>query len=389
VPQRLAVLGSTGSIGTQTLDIVRLFPSRLRVHALAAGANADLLADQALEFEPSVIAIGDASLVDGLASRLASMGSRRPEILHGPDAPSQIAESDEVDVVMAAIVGAAGLPSTLAAARAGKRIALANKESLVAGGALVTAAARRSGAVLLPVDSEHSALFQCLVGEPPERVERLTLTASGGAFRDRDLSTFDRITPADALAHPTWSMGAKVTIDSATMMNKGLEVIEARWLFGLDADRIDAVVHPQVVVHSLVTFVDGSAKAQLGLPSMKLPIQYALTYPDRWPAPHPRLDWREVGRLDFRPPDPERYPCLGLAFDALRAGGRATTVLNAANEVAVAHFLEGRIRFLDIAAVVSDVLAETGTGPADTLDAVRDADARARRAAEEACHRRA
>ncbi len=385
--QHVAVLGSTGSIGTQTLDVARLFPDRVRVHALSAHSNVDLLAEQAREFKPSVIAIGDAEGADALAERLASMGTRRPEILHGSDALEQIAASSEVDTLVAAVVGAAGLRSTLAAACAGKRIALANKESLVAGGEIVTRAVAQSSAQLLPVDSEHSALFQCLVGEPPERVEKLTLTASGGPFRTRDLSTFGAITPSDALNHPTWSMGAKISIDSATMMNKGLEVIEARWLFDIPADRINVVIHPQSIVHSLVTFVDGSAKAQLGMPSMVVPIQYALTYPDRWPAPHPRMDWAEIGRLDFAPPEAARYPCLGLAFDALEQGGTAPAILNAANEVAVAHFLDGALGFVDIASVVADVLSAADVQSADSLDAVLGADADARRLATAACVR--
>ncbi len=385
--QRIAVLGSTGSIGTQTLDVARLFPERIRVEALSAHSNVGLLAEQAREFSPSVIAIGNAKDADRLADGLVDMGERRPEIVHGSAALERIAASSEIDTLVAAVVGAAGLRSTLAAARAGKRIALANKESLVAGGEIVTRAVAQSGALLLPVDSEHSALFQCLVGEPPERVEKLTLTASGGPFRTRDLSTFGAITRSDALKHPTWSMGAKISIDSATMMNKGLEVIEAHWLFGISADRIDAVIHPQSIVHSLVTFVDGSTKAQLGVPSMVVPIQYALTYPDRWPAPHPRMDWAEIGRLDFSLPQRERYPCLDLAFAALEQGGAAPAILNAANEVAVAHFLDGAIGFVDIASAVADVLSAADIQPADSLDAVLAADAESRRLAEAACER--
>ncbi len=387
VTQRIAVLGSTGSIGTQTLEVARLFPQRMRIAALTAHSNVDLLAAQAREFKPSVVAIGNSDGADALAQRLAGMGAGRPEILHGERALEQIASSADIDTLVAAVVGAAGLRSTLAAARAGKRIALANKESLVAGGQLVTRAVAQYGAQLLPVDSEHSALFQCLVGEPSQSVEKLTLTASGGPFRTRDLSTFGAITPSDALKHPTWSMGAKISIDSATMMNKGLEVIEAHWLFGVSPARIDVVIHPQSIVHSLVTFADGSAKAQLGVPSMVVPIQYALTYPDRWPAPHPRMNWAEIGRLDFALPDPTRYPSLGLAFGALEQGGTASAILNAANEVAVAHFLGGALRFADIASVASDVLASADVVPADSLDAVMDADAHARRMAREVCGR--
>ncbi len=279
-------------------------------------------------------------------------------------------------------MGAAGLGSTLAAARAGKRIALANKESLVVGGALVTEAAAASGAQLLPVDSEHSALFQCLAGEPAEAVERLVLTASGGPFRTRALGTFGAITPEEALQHPTWAMGAKITIDSATMMNKGLEVIEAHWLFGVEGARIGVVLHPSSIVHSFVVFRDGSTKAQLGPPSMKVPIQLALSWPDRWEAPHARLDMGAPFSLDFFPPEPERYPALALAFAALEAGGAAPAVLNAANEVAVARFLSRTLTFSGIAACVEATLAAAPSFEADTLDGLMAADAWARAYAE-------
>ncbi len=373
---RLAVLGSTGSIGTQTLDVARLFPEKLRVTALAAHRNTELLEKQAREFRPEVIAIGSEADARTLQRSLVGTGI---EVLHGPDALAEIARMPGVDTVVAAVVGAAGLASTFAAVEAGKNVALANKESLVVGGALVTAKARETGAVLLPVDSEHSAIFQCLVGEPPERVESITLTASGGPFRTREVTTFDAIRPSEALRHPNWSMGAKITIDSATMMNKGLEVIEAHWLFGVAPEKIDVVIHPQSVVHSLVTFVDGSAKAQLGVPSMVVPIQYALTYPDRWPAPHARLDWTTVGALDFAAPEAARYPCLGLAYAALREGGTAPAILNAANEVAVAHFLDGRVRFTDIARIVEKTLVGIASEEAASLDVLAAADARARR----------
>lgn len=377
---RLAVLGSTGSIGTQTLGVVRLFRERLRVTALTAHRNVDLLEEQAREFAPEVVVIGTEEGARVLEKRLAGTGI---EVLCGAEAICHVATRPDVDTVVAALVGAAGLASTLAAVEAGKDVALANKESLVVGGALVTEAARKSGAKLLPVDSEHSAIFQSLVGEPVERVEKITLTASGGPFRDRPLGTFAAITPEEALKHPNWDMGAKVTIDSATMMNKGLEVIEAHWLFGLAAEKIDVVIHPQSVVHSLVTFVDGSVKAQLGVPSMVVPIQYALTYPDRWPAPHARLDWQAAGRLDFYAPDAARYPALGLAFEALRAGGTAPAVLNAANEVAVAHFLAGRIRFTRMAPLVEATLAALSAAPVDSVERLNEADAEARRVAEE------
>ena len=376
-PQRLAILGSTGSIGAQTLDVAALFPGRLAVHALVAGSRWRQLADQARAVRPAVVAIADEAAYAPLREALADLPV---EVRAGQDAIEAIAADPEVDTVVAAIVGAAGLGPTLAAARAGKRIALANKESLVVAGALVEAACRASGAVVLPVDSEHSALFQSLVGEPVESVERLILTASGGPFRERDARSFDAITPDQALDHPNWSMGAKVTIDSATLMNKGLEVIEARWLFGIGADRIGVVVHPQSVVHSIVAFADGSSKAQLGVPTMVVPIQYALTFPDRWPAPHPRLDWSTLRQLDFEAPDETRFPALGLAFAALRQGGGAPAALNGANEVAVARFLAGEIRFPDIPRVVEAALA-TAPATADTLGALLAADAEARRGA--------
>ena len=330
---------------------------------------------QAREFRPDVVVMGDEGAARTLAARLAGTGIR---VEAGPAALDAVAADAAVDTVVAALVGAAGLSSTLAAARAGKRIALANKEALVVGGALVTAAARASGATILPVDSEHSALFQCLAGEPEGAVEKLWLTGSGGPFRTRPLATFDAVTPAEALRHPTWAMGAKITVDSATMMNKGLEAIEARWLFGVGADRIGVVLHPTSVVHSLVVFRDGSAKAQLGPPSMKVPIQLALSWPERWAAPHERLTFADPFALAFEPPDPARYPALGLAFDALRAGGAAPAVLNAANEAAVADFLGRRRSFPGIAAAVADALAAAPAFDAATLDGLVEADRWAR-----------
>ena len=375
--RRLAVLGSTGSIGVQTLEVAALFPDRLKVDALVAGSDWASLAAQALDVQPRVVVIADESAFTPLRDALANTTI---EVRAGTSAIEDVAGAPDVDVVVAAIVGAAGLRPTLAAARTGKIIALANKESLVVAGALVEAACRESGAVVLPVDSEHSALFQALLGEPLDTIETLILTASGGPFRQRDAGTFGDITREEALAHPNWSMGAKVTIDSATLMNKGLEVIEAHWLFGVEADRIEVVVHPQSIIHSMVAFVDGSTKAQLGVPTMCVPIQYALTFPDRWLAPHPRLDWASIGSLDFEAPDLSRFPALGLAFDALRKGGAAPAVLNAANEVAVARFLAGDIRFPDIPHLVEDALADS-PARADTLDDLIAADAEARRRA--------
>ncbi len=375
-PRGVVVLGSTGSIGTQALEVAALFPDRLRVDALAAGTRWELLAQQARAHRPRLAVIADETKADDLRRALAGTGT---EVQAGADAVRQLGALD-TDVVVAAIVGAAGLAPTLEAVRAGRTVALANKEALVVAGALVQAEAQRSGAVVVPVDSEHSALFQCLVGERADTVERLILTASGGPFRQRDGGTFDAITPDQAVAHPNWSMGAKISVDSATMMNKGLEVIEARWLFGVPGDRIDVVVHPESVVHSIVEFVDGSSKAQVGPPDMKVPIQVALTYPDRWPAPHPRLDWTTAGPLTFEAVDRARFPCLDLAFAALATGGSAPAALNAANEVAVARFLAGDIRFTDIPRLVETSLSAADNG-ADTLDALRDVDREARQLA--------
>lgn len=376
-PRRLAILGSTGSIGVQTLEVAALFPERLGIDTLVAGSDWESLAMQAKATHPRVVVIADEAAYASLKNELAGTDI---EVRAGAEAIELAAAAPEVDVVVAAIVGAAGLRPTLAAARAGKTIALANKESLVVAGALVKEACRESGAVVLPVDSEHSALFQAVVGEPLDTVDRLILTASGGPFRQRDAGSFEAITREEALAHPNWSMGAKVTIDSATLMNKGLEVIEAHWLFGFDADRIEVVVHPQSVVHSIVEFVDGSYKAQLGVPTMCVPIQYALTFPDRWPAPHPRLDWATLGSLDFEAPDLVRFPALGLAFEALRKGGAAPAVLNAANEVAVARFLSDEIRFTEIPRLVEAALAEA-PARAESLEALMAADAAARQLA--------
>ena len=376
-PRRVVVLGSTGSIGTQTLEVAALFPDRLGVEALAAGSDWEALARQARAVRPAAVAIADEPAYRPLRDALADTDI---EVAAGSEAVEALA-TRQADVVVAAIVGAAGLRPTLAAVEAGRTVALANKEALVVAGALVAEAAGRTGARVIPVDSEHSALFQCLVGEPANAVERVLLTASGGPFRDRAAGTFDAITPEEALRHPNWSMGAKITVDSATMMNKGLEVIEAHWLFGLPAERIEVVVHPQSIVHSVVEFVDGSSKAQVGVPDMKVPIQVALSYPDRWPAPHERLAWSQVGPLEFADPDPSRFPCLRLAFDALVEGGTAPAALNAANEVAVDAFLDGRIRFTDIPRLVEAGMA--GADPeAGTLDALLDVDRQARQRAE-------
>lgn len=372
----LSILGATGSIGTQTLDIVRLFPDRLKVKALTGHRNAALLIEQALEFRPDCVVLGDETRAATVRDALAGTGIR---VLAGREGMVEAAALSGVDVVVAAVVGVAGLEPVLAAIRAGKLIALANKETLVVAGALVNDLLGEHGSTLIPVDSEHSAIFQCLVGEPVAAVESLTLTASGGPFRDRPVETFAQITRKEALQHPNWSMGAKITIDSATMMNKGLEVIEAHWLFGLAADQIDVLVHPQSIIHSMVAFVDGSTKAQLGVPDMRVPIQYALSYPDRWPAPHPRMDWQQITGFDFEQPDFDKFPCLRLAYDALACGGTAPAVLNAANEQAVALFLKDRIRFVDIPVCAERALAALAQGGQPSYEILVEADTAARR----------
>ena len=380
-PRGVAVLGSTGSIGTQTLDVLRLFPDQFRVRALTAGSNVDLLVEQAQEFEPDCVAIGDESCLPRLEDRLSGT---QVDAYGGEDGLCRAAARPDVDVVVAAVVGFAGLAPVVSALRHGKQVALANKETLVVAGSLIRALLQETDGTLLPVDSEHSAIFQCLAGESEQVLERIILTASGGPFRTRDAATFADVTVDEALDHPNWSMGAKISIDSATMMNKGLEVIEAKWLFDLDVDQIQVLVHPQSIVHSMVAFADGSVKAQLGVPDMKVPIQYALSYPARWPAPHERLDWSDVSRLDFETPDVEKFPCLQLAFEALKQGGTAPAVLNAANEQAVSLFLDKEIRFTDIPRAIEQALERVPGTEADVdLDTLTDADAEARRCVQE------
>ena len=375
-PRGLCLLGSTGSIGTQSLDVVRLFPDRFRVEALTAYRNAEVLIEQALEFEPACVVVGAPEAWKTVADALRGTRTR---VLQGAEALLEAATLPAVETVVAAVVGFAGLAPTLAAIQAGKKIALANKETLVVAGGLVNALLEKHAVLLIPVDSEHSAIFQCLVGEPAHAVETLILTASGGPFRARPVETFSDITLAEALRHPNWSMGAKITIDSATMMNKGLEVIEARWLFDLQADRIQVLVHPQSIIHSMVTFQDGSTKAQLGVPDMKVPIQYALSYPERWAAPHERIDWTKMRQLDFENPDFQKFPCLSLAYEALRAGGTAPAILNAANEAAVALFLAEKIRFIDIPKRIEAALGCLSEGSTPNLEGLVRADNAARR----------
>ena len=384
----VAVLGSTGSIGESTLDVLRRHADRFRVVALSAHRNVERLAAQAAEFRPDYVAIADASLATALSASLAQRGVRIP-VLAGSDAATEVAAMPEAAFVMAAIVGAAGLPSTLAAARTGKRLLIANKEALVMAGPLVLAAARQSGATIIPIDSEHNAIFQCMptgmaLGAPPAGVRRILLTASGGPFRDWPAAALQDVTPEQACAHPVWRMGRKISVDSATLMNKGLELIEASRLFGLPAERIEVVIHKQSVVHSLVEYVDGSVLAQLGSPDMRTPIAQALAWPERLPSGVQFLDLLQVARLDFEAPDPARFPCLGLAIEAARVGGDMPAVLSAANEVAVAAFLEGRLRFGGIAGVCAQVINNwKGDRGAASLSAILDADARARRLAGE------
>jgi 1-deoxy-D-xylulose-5-phosphate reductoisomerase len=376
--RRVTVLGSTGSIGRTALDVARQLNGALAVVGLSTRTNVPLLAEQVREVRPEAVAVESAAAADalrGLAPHWAG------EILVGAQGLADLAGGTSADIVLVAVVGAAGLAPTLAALEAGKTVALATKEVLVAGGALVTAAARRTGAAILPVDSEHSAIFQCLAGQPAAGVAGLWLTASGGPFLRLDPAAMDAVTPADALRHPTWRMGPKVTIDSATLMNKGLEVIEAHWLFGIPESAIHVVIHPQSVVHSLVEFIDGSFLAQLGAPDMHLPVQYALTHPARMARTGARLDLYTVGTLGFEAPDPVRFPCLTAARDALAAGGTAPAVLNAANEVSVRLFCEGRLRFTDIARNVRRVLDAHPARPATSLESILRADADARRAA--------
>jgi len=365
----ISVLGSTGSIGTQTLQIAEEFPEQFRVVALTAGRNLELLVQQIQRHQPELVALADADLLPELQQRIAALPNdqkplRTPQLVGGPDGLNTAASWDSADLVVTGIVGCAGLLPTLAAIRAGKDLALANKETLIAAGPVVLPELKRSGSRLLPADSEHSAIFQCLqgtpwaenarlsTGVPTPGLRRIQLTASGGAFRDWEAQDLVKATVADATSHPNWSMGRKITVDSASLMNKGLEVIEAHYLFGLDYDHIEIVIHPQSIIHSMIELADSSVLAQLGWPDMKLPILYCLSWPSRLDTPWRRLDLTEVGQLTFRAPDPAKYPCMELAYAAGRAGGTMPAVMNAANEEAVAQFLEERIHFLDIPDVI-------------------------------------
>ena len=372
----IAILGSTGSIGRMTLEVCASLGPPYRVVALAAGRQVDRLARQAAETGAQTVAVRDDEAAEGLRKALPQGAA--PEILVGPDGLVALASRDDVDIVVSAVVGGAGLPAALAAVKVGKRLALANKEALVMAGELVMAEARRSGAEILPVDSEHSAIFQAMASGRAEEVSRVVLTASGGPFYRRSDEAREHVTAAEALDHPTWSMGRKITIDSATLMNKSLEVIEAHHLFGLEAEKISVLIHPESTVHSLVEFVDGACLAQLGPPDMRMPIQYALTWPDRRPAPWPRLDLAALGGLHFETPDMERFPALQLGFEVIRQGKTFGAALSGADEVAVEAFLDGRIRFGDIVPLVQRVLGAHDTVADPSLDDILAADAWAR-----------
>jgi len=386
--KRLTIIGSTGSVGRNALRVVEHLPDRLEVFALAAHSAVERLAEQAAAFRPKVVALADASRTEQFYFECRRKGVSTPEVVTGDAGMRLIASAPEVDIVVSAAVGAAGLLPTYAAVSSGKTVALANKEAMVLAGELLSRTARQSGARILPVDSEHCAVDQCLRSGNRGEVRRLILTASGGPFRDTPMDRLPDVTPEEALNHPTWRMGQRITIDSATLMNKGLEVIEARWLFDMRPDQVDVIVHPQSIVHSMVEFADGSILAQLGAPDMRQPIQYALTYPERLPSPVPFLDWKTLARLEFMAPDFDRFPCLRLAYRALAKGGASGAALNAADEIAVEAFLMKQIRFTDIPEVVEAALDAAPTAPADSVDSVRQADERARETARSAVDNR-
>ena len=377
--KRLSIIGSAGSIGTQTLDVVRQFPDKFAVEGLASLNEVELLARQINEFKPAAVGLAD----EAAAEKLRGLVPSSTKVYGGSDAASHVATLPGADTVVTAVVGAVGIGPTLEAIRAGKNVALANKETLVAAGALVMPAVKAAGVSLMPIDSEHSALFQCLNGEKRSEVRRLILTCSGGPFRGRNLEGLGSVTVEDALGHPTWSMGAKITIDSATLMNKGLEVIEAMWLYDMPIDLVDVVVHPQSIIHSMVEFVDGNVMAQLGCHDMRLPIQYALSYPERLTNGRHALSLEEVAKLTFEKPDKETFRCLALAYEAAKAGGTMPAVMNAANEVAVMAFLNKRARFLDIPKTVETVMGNCGAGKISDLENLLAADREARAKARE------
>ncbi|SEL85566.1 1-deoxy-D-xylulose-5-phosphate reductoisomerase [Parapedobacter koreensis] len=373
--KRIALLGATGSIGTQVLEVVRAYPERFDIQVLAAGTNADLLVRQALEFHPQVVVIADKTKYREVKNALSGTSTT---VLAGDAAFEEAVQYPDVDLVVSAMMGAAGLRPTVAAIKAGKDIALANKETLVVAGQLVMDLVRQYGVKLLPVDSEHSAIFQCIVGESGNSIEKIYLTASGGPFRGKSREYLASVGQEQALRHPNWVMGAKITIDSATLMNKGLEVIEAKWLFGLQARQIDVVVHPQSIVHSMVQFADGSIKAQLGLPDMKLPIQYALTYPDRVENSFRRFNFMDFPELTFERPDTGVFRNLGLAYQAMETGGNMPCILNAANEVVVAAFLKGNVGFLQMSDIIEETMQLAEHRIAAALDDYVEADRKSR-----------
>ena len=378
--KQIAILGSTGSIGTQTLDVVRKHPDAFTVYALTAHRSVDMLIEQALEFNPAVVCIADESCYPRLRDALSDLPIK---VMAGEKAIAEIVTHADIDVVVAAMVGYAGLRPTMEAIRAGKTIALANKETLVVAGEIICQLAQQYKVRILPVDSEHSAIFQSLVGEDMASVEKLLLTASGGPFRTFSLEQMQHVTAAQALLHPNWEMGAKITIDSASMMNKGFEVIEARWLFDIPVDKIQVLVHPQSVVHSAVQFVDGSVKAQLGTPDMRMPIQYALTYPERWESDVPRLDFFRSSQLTFEEPDLQRFPNLALAYEAMNSGGNMPCILNAANEVVNLAFREGRCGFLQMSDVIAKTMAQTAFIAEPNYEDLVQTDLEARKIAKE------
>ena len=374
-PRHIAILGSTGSIGTQALEVIASHPDSFVVEVLTAQRNAELLIQQALKFKPNTVVIGDEALYETVKSALWDAGIK---VYAGNKALSQVVESTEIDIVLTALVGAAGLEPTVNAIKAGKHIALANKETLVVAGEMVTQLAKDHAVNIYPVDSEHSAIFQCLAGEWHNPIEKIILTASGGPFRGRTREELSTVTKAQALKHPNWDMGAKITIDSASLMNKGLEVIEAKWLFGLKPEQIEVIVHPQSIIHSIVQFRDGSMKAQMGLPDMKLPIQYALGYPQRMDSDFPRFNFLNYPSFTFEQADKETFRCLQLAFDAMQSGGNAPCVLNAANEIAVSLFLQDKIGFLDIARICEETMNQIPVDLCRSIEEYIDTDQKAR-----------
>lgn len=374
--KRIAILGSTGSIGTQALNVIRRHKDMFSVEVLCAGSNADLLIRQALEFEPNAVVIADRQKYQQVFDAL---NPKDIKVFAGAESMANLMEMDTIDMVLASIVGFAGLKPTMRAIEYHKPIALANKETMVVAGRIVTEAALRNHVPILPVDSEHSAIFQCLVGETHNKIDKILLTASGGPFLGRDREFLSHVTLQDALKHPNWSMGRKVTIDSASLMNKGLEVIEAKWLFGVEADDIEIVVHPQSVVHSMVQFQDGSVKAQMGVPTMETPIQYAFSFPERIESFLPRLSFTDYPQLTFLKPDTDTFRCPLLAYEAIRRGGNMPCIMNAANEVAVQKFIDGELRFLDIADFVEHCMQSASFIPDPTLDDLLNTDAEVRK----------